>query len=246
MKMHPGTALVGCAGWSIPRENAASFAPDGSVLQRYSTVLGAVEINSSFYRSHRVSTYARGAASVPGGFRFSVKLPRLISHQLCLSGVDHALAPFVGEVGGLEEKLGCVLVQLPPSVVYVAAVAGPFFALMRKHFSCMVACEARHPSWFGSESTALLQAHGITRVQADPPKGQTAAFEATTPGSYRRLHGAPRVYYSAYSEEFLANLMAQLAHGKRPAWVMFDNTASGAAMQNALSLHGHCSLPANG
>lgn len=236
-----GTALVGCAGWSISRETTACFSDEGSQLLRYSSVLGAVEINSSFYRPHRPSTYARWAASLPDSFRFSVKLPRLISHQLRLSGIEQALAQFVSEAGALGEKLGCVLVQLPPSGAYVASVADQYFALMRQNFSCMLACEARHPSWFGSEATAMLQAHAITRVQADPPQGQSEDFVPTTQGTYMRLHGSPKVYYSFYSEEFLTDLGTRLPREKHLAWVIFDNTASGAAMQNALSLRGGCS-----
>jgi uncharacterized protein YecE (DUF72 family) len=230
------TALVGCAGWSIGGALAPWFSAAGSQLQRYSRVLGAVEINSSFYRSHRPSTYARWAASVPEDFRFCVKVPKLITHQLRLCGVEAALAQFAGEALALGEKLGCVLVQLPPSAVLDAGLAKLFFDQARQHFSCMLACEARHPSWFGTEATALLQARGVTRVQADPPKGETTPFVATTDASYRRLHGSPKVYYSAYSEDYRADLRKQLMRETQPAWVTFDNSASGAALQNAVSL----------
>ncbi|HWP34406.1 MAG TPA: DUF72 domain-containing protein, partial [Thermodesulfobacteriota bacterium] len=62
-----GAVLVGCAGWAIPRAAAGAFPGPGSHLERYARVLPAVEINSSFYRSHRPRTYARWAASVPAG-----------------------------------------------------------------------------------------------------------------------------------------------------------------------------------
>lgn len=235
-KKTPETALVGCAGWSIPRETTTNFSEEGSQLLRYSSVFGAVEINSSFYRNHQPSTYTRWAATVPDAFRFCVKLPRLISHQLRLSSIEQALAQFVGEAGALGDKLGCVLVQFPPSGLFVASVANQFFVLMRQNFSCMVACEARHPSWFGSEATAMLQAHAITRVQADPPRGQSKDFAPTTQDRYMRLHGSPKVYYSSYSEAFLTALGTQLSCEKHLTWVIFDNTASGAAIHNALSL----------
>ena len=233
---NPGTALVGCAGWSISHDTTACFSENGSHLQRYSSRFGAVEINSSFYRSHRPSTYARWAASVPDEFRFCVKLPRLISHQLRLSGIEQALATFFGEAGTLGDKLGCILVQLPPSGIYIASVAHNFFTLMRQNFSCMVACEARHPSWYGSDATTMLEAHAITRVQADPPVGQTQDFVPTTKSRYMRLHGSPKVYYSSYSEAYLAGLVDELSREAHPAWLIFDNTASGAAIQNALTV----------
>ena len=236
----PGTDLVGCAGWSIARETSICFPPEGSQLQRYGGVLGAVEINSSFYRPHRPVTYQRWASSVPDAFRFSVKLPQLITHELRLAGADQAIAQFAGEAGSLGEKLGCVLVQLPPSGQFTPAVADQFFKQMRQHFSCMLACEARHRSWFEASATALLGAHGITRVEADPPQGQAGAFVPTTAARYVRLHGSPKIYYSFYSEEFLADLRLELAQQRYPTWVIFDNTASGAAMHNALSVRGSC------
>lgn len=234
--MHPGTALVGCAGWSIPREYSARFPDVGSHLQRYASVFGAVEINSSFYRPHKPSTYARWAESVPSGFKFSVKLPKVISHGLRLSGADEAMASFVEETRGLGEKLHCILVQLPPLGAFVAPTAESFFSLLRQSVSCMVACEARHASWFSDSATALLQAHGVTRVQADPARGQPGAFLPTTPERYLRLHGSPRMYYSPYSEEYLADLKNQLAKAKHATWVIFDNTAAGEATGNALTL----------
>ena len=72
---------IGTAGWSITREAAASFTGSGQHLQRYARVLNCAEINSSFYRSHRVQVYEQWAAQTPAGFRFSAKLPRSITHE---------------------------------------------------------------------------------------------------------------------------------------------------------------------
>jgi len=211
----------------------------GSQLERYARLFGAVEINSSFYRPHLPQTYARWAASVPEDFRFAVKLPKLITHELKLAGIDQALARFAAEVGALEQRLGCVLIQLPPSASFDLARAEGAMARLRDRFDCMLACEARHPSWFGADATALLQAHGITRVIADPPKGQPGAHVPTTADIYVRLHGSPRVYYSSYADDYLAALADDLrihAQANRSVWLIFDNTASGAAMANALQL----------
>ena len=81
---HAGRAAkakrIGCAGWSIPKAHAGAFPAVGTALERYAQVFDCVEINSSFYRSHRPSTYERWAASVPDHFRFSVKMPKQITH----------------------------------------------------------------------------------------------------------------------------------------------------------------------
>lgn len=231
--------LIGCAGWSIPKEAAAAFPEGGSHLERYAAVFPAVEINSSFYRPHRPETYARWAASVPDAFRFSIKLPRAITHDAKLANVDEQLDRFVREAGELGPKLGCVLVQLPPGGVFDAAVAADFLPRLRERFPCMLAWEARHPTWFGEAATDLLRAHGVTRVEADPPAGQPGPHVPTADAAYLRLHGTPHVYYSRYGDDFLREVAARidriLARGD-DVWCIFDNTAAGAAVPNALDV----------
>lgn len=230
---------IGCAGWTIGRESAPAFPQQGSHLERYAALLNAVEINSSFYRPHQVKTYQRWAASVPDDFRFAVKLPRTITHEARLSDIDAPLRQFALEAGSLGDKLGCVLVQLPPSLDFDPDLAAGFFARLQDRFGCMIACEARHPDWFGEQATALLHARAITRVIADPPKGQDGPHVPTTAAIYARLHGAPRIYYSAYAPDYLAQLARDVAlHARagRTVWTMFDNTAAGAALPNALAV----------
>ena len=233
----PGVLRIGCAGWSIPAVSAAAFPPEGSHLERYAAVLDAVEINSSFYRPHQPKTYARWAASVPEHFRFSVKLPRSITHDAQLQDIAAPLARFAREAGALEHKLGCVLVQLAPRLGFDAGVAGRFFDALRGAFGCTLVCEARHPGWFGDAATELLRDHGITRAIADPPKGQPGAHVPTTATIYARLHGAPRIYYSAYSDAYLEQLgrdMATHVAAGRDVWLIFDNTLSRSFMDEVL------------
>ncbi|MFL6658121.1 MAG: DUF72 domain-containing protein [Massilia sp.] len=230
--------LVGCASWAIPRVDAPAFAAEGSALERYASVFGAVEINSSFYRPHRRTSYERWAASVPAHFRFAVKLPKTITHEARLIAVDGLLDQFAQEAGGLGEKLGCVLVQLPPSLALHESSAAALFAALAQRFGCLIACEARHESWFSPEATALMRQLQVTRVIADPPKGQPGEHVPTTATIYARLHGTPRVYYSSYEGDYLAQLgrdMATHARAGRTVWTIFDNTAAGAAVPNALA-----------
>jgi uncharacterized protein YecE (DUF72 family) len=237
---HPaGTAYIGCAGTSIPREVAVSFPGEGSHLERYARVLTCAEINTSFYRPHQPATYARWADSVPDAFRFAVKTPRTITHDAGLIDVDALIDRFHGEAGTLGKKLGCVLVQLPPKLAFDAAVAGAFFTSMQARFDCMLACEARHPTWFDTDATKLLTDAGVTRVIADPAKGQPGAHVPTTEAIYTRLHGSPRIYYSSYPEDYILQLTEDIAtHQKngRQVWCIFDNTASGAATANAFDV----------
>ncbi len=232
--------LVGCAGWSLPREHQAGFPAGGTHLERYAARFPAAEINTSFHRPHRPSTYARWGAAVPPSFRFSVKVPKAITHGLRLRGAGDALDAFLAEAGGLGERLGCLLVQLPPSLDFDAAVAGGFFCALRDRTAVPVACEPRHASWFTAEADALLAGAGAARVAADPARVPEAGEPGGAPDTvYYRLHGSPRIYYSAYDEAYLAALAARLrehSDAGRRAWCIFDNTAAGAATANALDL----------
>jgi len=234
------TAHIGCAGWSLARDVQAAFGDGDSHLQRYATRLNAAEINSSFYRPHQRATYERWAASVPAHFRFAVKLPKAVSHEKRLAGCDALLDEFLEQAAGLGAKLGCLLLQLPPSLAFDAAVAPAFLDALRARHAGPVAIEPRHASWFAPEADALLQPLRIARVLADPVLHAPGAIPGGWPGMvYLRLHGSPRVYYSTYSPELLQALAQRIALSLREVsgvWCIFDNTASGAATPNALAL----------
>lgn len=230
---------TGCAGWSIPRAYATRFAPGDSALERYATQCSVAEINSSFYRSHRRSTYERWANTVPADFRFSVKIPKTISHTLRLARSGPPLQVFLEEVSGLGPTLGVLLLQLPPSLAFDARTASTFFRMVRRRTGTPLACEPRHRSWFTPAAGAMLHAHGVARVAADPAWEPAAAVPGGHDGlAYWRWHGAPRMYYSAYSDAALTGLAAQIAavaEGGPPQWVIFDNTAAGHAIADALA-----------
>ena len=230
---------VGCAGWSLSRHDAPSFPAEGSHLERYAAVFTATEINSSFYREHKAQTYARWADATPDGFQFSVKMPRSVTHDRRLVGAEEELARFAEQISALGTKLAWVLVQLPPKLEFNAALADGFFDAVARLVPCPVACEARHASWFGVEASELLAGRGITRVTADPPARGVTTHVPTTDAYYVRLHGSPRVYYSSYSDEYIAQLAAAMvAHARAagPAWCIFDNTAGQVAVGNGLDL----------
>jgi uncharacterized protein YecE (DUF72 family) len=231
---------VGAAGWSLASDIQAKFPKRGTHLTRYAARFPAVEINSSFYKPHQQATYAKWAASVPAAFRFSVKLPKTITHAQRLVGAAGMIDTFLGEVSGLGDKLGCLLVQLPPSLEFEARVAARFFAVLRKRYGGAVVLEARHASWFTANAQQLLIRHCIGGVAADPAPVPAAAAPTGWPGLvYYRLHGSPRMYYSAYEEDRLKAIAGQLAsrtNAGAEVWCIFDNTAAGAALPDAFKV----------
>src|SRR4051812_27200106 len=155
---------VGCAGWSIPKEHAGRFPEEGSHLARYARRLPAVEINSSFYRPHRPSTYARWAEETPEGFAFSAKVPKEITHTRRLVDAEEPLGRFLDETAALGTRRGPLLVQLPPSLAFDARRVGAFFSAMRRRYDGPLACEPRHRTWFTPEAEALLRSSEVARV----------------------------------------------------------------------------------
>ena len=238
---------IGTAGWTIPREAAAAFPGEKRHLHRYAQGMNAVEINSSFYRSHRREVYERWAEQTPPGFRFAVKLPRAISHDARLRRAREPLRRFLGEASGLGERLAVVLVQLPPSFAFEARPVRNFFALLGASFDGAVVCEPRHASWFTPAADRVLVGLRVSRAASDPARCPEAARPGGWLGDggdgrgavlYHRWHGSPRMYWSRYESPWLRERAEELRRGPREAdrWCIFDNTAAGAALANALEL----------
>ena len=238
---------IGTAAWSIPRELANDFPGDGQHLERYARRFACAEVDTSFHRPHGFETYARWAAMTPAHFRFAVKLPRAITHDARLRAARAPLREFLAQVSGLGDRLGVLLVQLPPSLAWDARVANAFFGLLRQTWAGPVACEPRHPSWFEPAAEGALARLQVSRVAADPARLSAAgrpggwlgpAGDGSGALLFYRWHGSPRMYWSAYDDAWLARQATALASWPAGAvpFVIFDNTASGAATGNALAL----------
>jgi len=236
---------IGTASWGVPARYADQFSTEGSHLQRYAQRLNCAEINSSFHRPHRRSVYEKWAAATPADFRFAVKVPKTMTHERNLAGCASLIREFAGEVGGLGGKLAVLLIQLPPSAGIKKRTASSFFGRLRDALGVDLALEPRHPSWFTSEVESWLAEQRIARVAADPvPKRVINQSEPMEPGGweglvYYRWHGSPRIYFSDYPVERLGVLKKQAAKARRvgrSVWCIFDNTAGGHALGNALRL----------
>jgi uncharacterized protein YecE (DUF72 family) len=175
-----------------------------------------------------------------------VKVPRTITHDQKLRRARVPLERFLAESAGLSDKRGPLLVQLPPSLAFEPRVAARFFELLRARHEGHVVCEPRHGTWISPAADSLLARYGVARVAADPPTAPGAQLPGGWSGLvYFRLHGSPRKYWSRYTEEYVDALSDTLRKvpGHVDAWCVFDNTASGAAIENACELHSHAVSP---
>jgi len=230
---------VGTAGWNVPTMLAHRCGTAGSHLERYAAMMNCVEVNSSFYRPHQRKIWQKWAAATPPDFKFAVKAPKAVTHVAKLLNCGDALAQFFEQIAGLDEKLGPLLLQLAPGHAFDHGVARDFLGMLREIHRGPVALEPRNASWFTPEADHLLLEFNLARVVADPAKG---SFLAAKPGGakelrYYRLHGSPRVYWSAYDAAQIGSLAAELIdYESGECWVIFDNTAAGEALKNALEL----------
>jgi uncharacterized protein YecE (DUF72 family) len=229
---------IGTAGWSIPRAAAFRFAFAGTHLERYSRLFRCAEINSSFHRPHAAPTYAKWRDSTPVDFRFAVKIPRTITHDLKLQRARALFVKFLDETDGLADKRGPILVQLPPSLSFDPSLVRRFLDMVRKEYNGPMVCEPRHATWFTPAVASLLDRYRVSRVAADPAPVPEATVPAGWPRlAYFRLHGSPRKYWSRYDEDAIATLAATVRSATaEEVWCVFDNTASGAAIENAWEL----------
>jgi uncharacterized protein YecE (DUF72 family) len=232
---------VGLAGWTNPPVKRLERRVGQTHLSYYAAHFSCVEINSSFYRPHRRATYQRWRDETDPQFRFSVKMPRSVTHESHLKRCAAEVARFYEDVAALQPKLAAVLVQLPPSLEFNGRTARAFFGSVPRLRGTKLVCEPRHPSWFTSAAESALRDATVSRVAADPAR----CPGAETPGggarrfAYFRWHGSPRLYYSKYSEAQLA-AFAALARSTQATdtWCIFDNTAAHAAWENALEFEG--------
>ncbi|WP_433956277.1 DUF72 domain-containing protein [Brevundimonas bullata] len=230
---------IGTAGWAIPAEVRGRFPVTGGGLERYAARLGAVEINTTFYRRHRPTTFARWAAATPRDFRFSVKAPREITHLRKLENCDDLLAELASDLESLGDRLGPILVQTPPSLLFNDARTAVFLDAFRARFETPVVIEPRHPSWFTEAADRLLADHGAARVAADPEPAPGAGLPGGDGCVYFRLHGSPAMYRSAHGRdrlEIIRDMVLAWGTRDRDLWVIFDNTALGEAVGDALAL----------
>jgi uncharacterized protein YecE (DUF72 family) len=193
---------VGTAAWAIPKQYDDAFPSEGSHLVRYASRFDGVEINSSFYRLHRLSTYQRWAGDVPDHFRFAVKMPKTITHEARLRDIDEPLQRFLGEIAGLGSKLGPVLIQLPPSLKFDPAVVEPFVARLRASFDGDIVCGFCRKLWLRTERCPSSMLLLMRRAAQTAQQATVADFWHTPPVPFASC--APSRCHSRSRERILS------------------------------------------
>ena len=180
--------FAGTSGYSYKEWKGVFYPEDlaaGAMLSFYAERLPAVEINNTFYRMPRSHVLEGWADAVPAGFRFAVKASRRITHHAKLEDADDAVGFLASRLAKLEDKLGCVLFQLPPYLRKGAERLDAFLAAWPRELPAAV--EFRHASWFDEETAEILSRHGAALCVSDDGKLPLPEFLATTDWLYLRL-----------------------------------------------------------
>lgn len=224
---------IGCSGFSY-KEWKGQFYPKGLAAAKwfeyYGTQFNALELNVTFYRFPQLSMLQGWYRRSPENFLFAAKAPRLVTHIKKMNKAHNEVDDFYKTLRmGLAEKLGAVLFQLPPSFAYSEQAMENIINHLRHDFVNVV--EFRHESWWRSDVWENFQENNIV-VSGTSYPGLPDTFSQKQPINYYRLHGVPHLYHSPYTDAYLKKIGQQLSASEK-AFVFFDNTASGAAINNA-------------
>jgi uncharacterized protein YecE (DUF72 family) len=230
--------LVGTSGWQY-RDWRGEFYPKGVPtrlwLEYYSSRFPTVEINNAFYRLPDRSTFTSWRDRTPPHFVISVKASRYLTHIRRLQAPAEPVARLVGRIEALEDKLGPVLLQLPPTLALdLAALRATLRCFPRE---VRVAVEFRHPSWFVTDTEQMLAEHGAALCLADGPKWHQPLWR-TVEWGYVRLHEGRASPHPCYGEAALrtwASRIKELYGAGAEVFAYFNNDTGGCAPRNAFT-----------
>ena len=234
--------LLGTCGWSY-QEWVGMFYPNNRVakLPFYGKVFDTVEVDSSFYRMPSKAMVAGWARATSPSFNFSLKVPKTITHDKRLINAEDEFLQFLRVIEPLEKtgKLGCLLVQLPPSFTFgERRDLESFMELFPRHMHFAV--EFRHESWNRKEATELLNGYGIANTITDSPlEFLSKPLVTADTHAYVRWHGRgdPVWFDYAYSEKELerwSEKIGDIAGRVGTLYAYFNNHYHASAPVNAL------------
>jgi uncharacterized protein YecE (DUF72 family) len=235
------TVRIGTSGWSYQHWIGVLYPPGlapAKRLARYLEVFDTVELNASFYRWPKDSTFAAWREQLPAGCTMSVKAHRGLTHYRRLASPGPWIERFDRCWRLLGDRHGVLLVQLHPEQPRDDARLDSF--LQQVPASIRVAVELRHPSWNDPGVYQVLECRRAAYVVMSGG-GLACVPRATTDLVYVRLHGPDQnaIYAGCYSDDELrrwANRIAQWDREGRDVWVYFNNDLGGHAVRNALTL----------
>ena len=245
---------IGTMGWSYP-EWVGPFYPEGAkagdFLARYASVFDCVELDTTFYGVPRPTSVRAWNANTPPNFRFAAKLPKEITHEQALRGSEDILHRFLESMSPLGEKLGPVLIQLPPDFHATEEnqeSLREFVRVLPEEYQ--FAAEFRHRSWLADETLDLLRQHGVAWTMIDMyymPKRQDITSDFTYVrllGDRRKIKTVDHIEIDRTKElQAWAEAFERIEPDVRQTWVFINNHYAGHSPDNVRQLRHILGLP---
>jgi uncharacterized protein YecE (DUF72 family) len=226
---------VGTSGWQY-RDWRPGFYPDRLPqrlwLESYAERFSTVEVNNAFYRLPEKKTFEQWRKRTPENFRFAVKMSRYLTHVKRLSEPAEPVARFLDRAAGLGDKLGPVLLQLPPTLRADARALDETLRLFPR--DVLVAVEPRHESWWTDEVKDVLGTYNAALSWADRRARPLSPLWVTAGWCYLRCHEGRAEPWPRYGHTSLTTWAKRLP-AECDAWVYFNNDQRGAAPQDAVT-----------
>jgi len=233
---------IGCSGFHY-NDWKIKFYPEGLPQRKwfdyYCEHFSTLELNVTFYRFPQLSFLQNWYAKSPADFRFAVKAPRAITHYKKFNDTGDLISSFYETINnGLQEKLGPVLFQMPPSFDYDEVRLERIIKSLDSTFINVL--EFRHSSWWREDVYTALAEHNITFCGQSHPKLPNDEVIENTPNIYYRFHGVPDLYRSSYSTEFLQKVIDSVKSDNPAAngWFYFNNDYDAVGVENGKRMMG--------
>jgi uncharacterized protein YecE (DUF72 family) len=235
-----GSLYIGTSGLLLPYKNKNAYPPSLEGFSRmavYGKLFNSIEVNSIFYKLPRAATVTKWADSVDDGFRFTFKFWKQITHAPALEFQDHDVIKFFQVIAGVNDKVGCILIQFPASIKIdrIGKLAGLLAKIeLHNKQNWSIAVEFRSPTWYISDTYALLNRYKMAMVDHDKFGNRSPHPELHADHVYLRFHGPDGNYKGSYDHGFLyeyAGYTSGWAANDKNVYVYFNNTM-GAAIQN--------------
>jgi len=228
---------IGTSGWDYAHWKEVFYPPGlpkARWLEQYASCFDTVELNATFYRQPAGQTVAQWYERTPKGFFWAIKASRYITHIRRLRDATEPLTKFYGAIADLREKLGPILLQLPPNLAFDEGIARDFLAGLDPGLRHVI--EVRHPSWVCDQAFELFAAYNVALCVSDTAGRFPSPEVVTADFMYVRMHGSRELYASKYTEAELKAWAAKIKRWHKDTYVYFDNDRAGYAVKNALRL----------
>lgn len=232
--------IVGTSGWQY-RDWRGPFYPEDLPqrrwLEHYAQQFPTVEVNNAFYRLPERDTFAQWRERTPEGFVIAVKMSRYLTHVKRLNEPAEPVKRFLGRAEALGDRLGPVLLQLPPNLKSNVDALETTLACFPKEIE--VAVEPRHPSWWNDDIQAVLEHHGAALCWADRKSRPVTPLWRTASWGYVRMHegrARPRPHYGRTALRSWLDRIAEVYPGDAKVYVYFNNDQGAAAVSDARTL----------